>query len=65
VRADDSPPIPLELVWDPLTETPEAPLCPTCRRPSYVFDVSRIGQLICPACPVAAPVGRPRKGLRG
>jgi hypothetical protein len=42
---------PLELVWDPLTETPEAPACPSCRRPSYALERSRLGHLVCTACP--------------
>jgi hypothetical protein len=40
----------LELVWDPLAEVLEAPLCPTCGTPSYSFELTRQGQLVCPAC---------------
>jgi len=39
-----------ELVWDPLTETVEAPPCPSCGRPGYAFDVDRLGHVVCPAC---------------
>jgi hypothetical protein len=42
---------PLELVWDPLTDALEAPACPSCGRPGFTFEVSRLGKVICPACP--------------
>ncbi len=64
VAAPGRPPVPLELVWDPLTETPEAPACPSCGRPSYAFDLSRWGQLVCPACPEPSAPVRTRKGAR-
>jgi hypothetical protein len=40
----------LEVVWDPLSETIEAPPCPSCGRPGYVFAVDRLGRVVCPAC---------------
>ena len=40
----------LEVVWDPLSETIEAPPCPSCGRPGYAFDVDRMGRVVCPAC---------------
>jgi len=40
----------LEVVWDPLGETVEAPPCPSCGRPGYAFDVDRLGRVVCPAC---------------
>jgi hypothetical protein len=43
-------PIPLELVWDPLIETLEAPTCPGCGHPSYRLELNRQGQLVCPTC---------------
>jgi hypothetical protein len=63
VTAPGRPAIPLELVWDPLTETLEAPLCPACQRPTYALDVTRPGQLVCPACAGQAAVDH-RKGPR-
>jgi hypothetical protein len=50
VRGEGFRPVPLELVWDPLIESVEAPACPACRRPSYAFEVSRRGVMACPAC---------------
>jgi hypothetical protein len=55
---------PLELVWDPLTEALEAPPCPTCGRPTYAFDLTRQGHLICPACQDQATDMPTRKGAR-
>jgi hypothetical protein len=43
-------PQPLEMVWDPLTEAPEAPPCPECGRPTFAFERTRGGRLVCPAC---------------
>jgi len=40
-----------ELVWDPLTETVEAPPCPACGQPSYALSMDRTGTVTCPACP--------------
>jgi hypothetical protein len=42
---------PLELVWDPLVEGLEAPPCPSCGRPGFAFELTRLGQLVCPFCP--------------
>ena len=64
VAASDRPSAALDLVWDPLTETPEAPDCPTCQRPSYVLNLSRGGQIVCPACEGQTAPGRGRKGAR-
>src|SRR5262249_23949274 len=50
VSAPSRPAVGLELVWDPLVETLEAPSCPTCGRPTYALDLSRFGRLVCPAC---------------
>ena len=44
------PPGCLEVVWDPLSETIEAPPCPSCGRPGYAFEVDRKGHVVCPAC---------------
>jgi len=44
-------PAALDLVWDPLTETLEAPPCPGCGRPGYAFHVGRQGHVKCEACP--------------
>lgn len=40
-----------ELVWDPLTESVEAPPCPGCGQPGYAFSMDRSGAATCPACP--------------
>lgn len=40
----------LELVWDPLTETVEAPCCLTCGQPSYSLAMERNGVVTCPVC---------------
>ena len=40
----------LELVWDPLLETLEAAPCPGCGRPTFAFDLTRHGRVVCPAC---------------
>jgi hypothetical protein len=47
---------PLELVWDPLVEMVEAVPCPVCGRPTFAFDLTRQGQLTCPACAAVVPV---------
>ena len=44
---------PLELVWDPLTESLEAPPCPVCGKPTFVLEQTRQG-VACPACAAAA-----------
>jgi hypothetical protein len=51
---------PLELVWDPLVGAVEAVPCPCCGRPTYAWDWTRQGRLVCPACAAAAPT-RPRR----
>jgi hypothetical protein len=51
VTAPQREPTPLEVVWDPLLEAVEPVPCPTCQRPGYAFDLSRLGQLVCPSCP--------------
>jgi hypothetical protein len=53
----------LEWVWDPLVEAIEAAVCPECRHPTFAFDVTRQGRLVCPACAAAAasPPGRPAR----
>jgi hypothetical protein len=40
----------VELVWDPLLETLEAPACPVCKRPTFAFTATRLGQPLCPVC---------------
>ncbi len=59
VIASPKPPAatPLELVWDPLTETLEAPPCPVCGKPTFVLEQTRTG-IACPAC-AAATATRP------
>lgn len=54
------PPGRLEVVWDPLSETVEAPPCPSCSRPGYAFDVDRLGHVVCPSC-VAGEAARGRQ----
>ena len=36
-----APPQPLTLIWDPLTDAPEAPACPACDAPSFEFAVTK------------------------
>jgi hypothetical protein len=43
-----------EWVWDPLVEAIEAAVCPECRHPTFEFDVTRQGSLVCPVCSAAA-----------
>ncbi len=51
---------PLELVWDPLLDALEAAPCPECRRPTFAFDRTRQGRLVCPTCAAATPTrGKP------
>jgi hypothetical protein len=50
--------IPLELVWDPLTEGLEAVPCPSCGQPTFVLNLNRHGELGCPMCPEKGPVTR-------
>ena len=56
-------PAPLELVWDPLTESLEAASCPACQRPSYAFGLIRHGTAACMDCAsgVSASPGKHRK----
>ncbi len=44
------PPFPLELVWDPLTESLEAGSCPQCGRPTFALQLDRLSRLVCPQC---------------
>ncbi len=53
----------LEWVWDPLTESVEAAVCPECQHPTFEFGLTRQGQLICPAC-VAAPMRTAKRGRK-
>jgi hypothetical protein len=54
----------VELVWDPLLEVLEAVPCPECGRPTYAFEATRLGRVVCPAC-AARPAEAPsRKGRR-
>jgi hypothetical protein len=43
-------PVPIELVWDPLTENLEAVPCPACGRPTFSLEATRFGGQ-CPDCP--------------
>ena len=55
-------PVPLDLVFDPLLETVEAPTCPACGRPTFDLQHHR-GTLACPACAAASlgvRKGKPR-----
>jgi hypothetical protein len=54
----------LELVWDPLLDALEAAPCPSCGRPTYAFDLTRQGNIICPACPTRTAADHSRKGQR-
>ena len=60
VQADKGDVEPQELVWDPLTESLEATLCPQCQRPTFAFALTRLGRLACPDCVSSTPVsGKP------
>ncbi len=56
--------VPLELVWDPLIEAVEAPVCPSCGHPTYAFESNRQGQLVCPTCRTAEPTAPRRSAHR-
>jgi hypothetical protein len=59
VAAEKLPPVPLELVWDPLTENLEAPPCPVCGRPTFALEMGPRQGVMCPAC-AATPASKPR-----
>jgi len=62
VQTDKGDVEPLELVWDPLTESLEAALCPQCQRPTFAFALTRLGRLACRDCATSTPVhGRPMR----
>jgi hypothetical protein len=62
VRTDEGKAEPLELVWDPLTESLEAALCPQCQRPTFGFARTRLGRLACQDCVSSTPMpGRPSR----
>ena len=44
----------LEAVWDPLSESVEAVICPRCGQPTFSLRSGRPG-LVCPNCDHAAP----------
>ena len=55
----------LDLVWDLLCDALEAVSCPTCRRPTFVFEQGsqrRVGCVVCKAQPTSPPskVGQPK-----
>jgi hypothetical protein len=52
----------LDWVWDPLVEAIEATVCPECHRPTFAFEVTRQGRLICPAC--AQATSAPARSVR-
>jgi hypothetical protein len=52
----------LELVWDPLTAALEAAPCPVCSRPTFAWEWTRAGGLVCPACAVAPTARATRHG---
>ena len=60
VGARGKPPAPWQLVWDPLTETLEAPECPKCGRSTFELVATRFGQPACPVCEQTAAPTRPR-----
>lgn len=43
-------PVPVEIVWDPLTESLEAVPCSVCRRPTFALEISRDGRPVCAGC---------------
>lgn len=60
VAAPNKPPASWQLVWDPLTESLEAPECPSCGQPSFELTKTRFGQPACSACVSTAVPTRPR-----
>jgi hypothetical protein len=48
----------LDWVWDPVTESVEATVCPECRHPTFEFAVTRRGRLICSTCASAPSAPR-------
>ena len=52
----------LEWVWDPLVEAIEAAVCPECGHPTFEFEVTRQGKLVCTAC--ATAVNTPARSVR-
>lgn len=60
VTARGKPPTPWQLVWDPLTETLEAPECPNCGRSTFECVADRFGQPACPVCVMTTSPARPR-----
>ncbi|MGE3806353.1 MAG: hypothetical protein AB7K24_16920 [Gemmataceae bacterium] len=48
--ADTKRTAPLELVWDPLTDSVEAAACPACGRPGYSFRLDGPGKVTCEGC---------------
>jgi hypothetical protein len=50
VLTKDKPAMPLELVWDALSESVEAVPCPRCGQPTFSFQIDR-GGVNCGKCP--------------
>jgi hypothetical protein len=53
LQTDGHVPAKLEVVWDPLLEVVEAPVCPNCGKPSYEFSHAKSGQLTCSGCKIS------------
>jgi hypothetical protein len=64
ITAPERVPGRLELVWDPLVDALEAAPCPECGRPTFAFELTRQGRVVCPACGRRAAVEVSRKALR-
>lgn len=46
----------LTLVWDPITQSLEAPSCPECSRPTFAFRFRfKCGTWLCPSCAARPP----------
>jgi hypothetical protein len=60
VTARGKSPIPWQLVWDPLTESLEAPECPNCGGPTFELVATRLGQAACSACVATTAPARTR-----
>ena len=58
VTARGKPPVPWQLVWDPLTESLEAPECPHCGRSTFELVATRFAQPACSACVTTATTAR-------
>jgi hypothetical protein len=59
ISSERSSGAPLELIWDPLTDSLEAALCGQCQRPTLTFALTLRERVVCPTClPSHVPPGK-------